>query len=126
MDILRSIFEAGERLKGVVERRDPDLAGAIVQIELHFDQCCLTLSATGDDEVCVEPVAAKGAVTASESPVWAAAIGRRLFDYWSMTNKTGYSDAIQLSFAEDCSDEPAIIQLQALASQLALFAVKAG
>lgn len=126
MSQILDIFQAREVLNRVVEIRDPDLANSIVQVELHFERYRLSIDVTGDDElkVCVVRGSESGASDYQNS-VWKGALGSPLFGYWMMSNQTGYSDALQLAFGVNTIDLRPPIQLQAAASCIQIFEVKA-
>lgn len=120
---LREIYEAGARLRGVNERRDSGLAGAIVQLDLNFDFCCIAISVSDEDELKFKIFHADTEFTKS-SLIWESLLGQRLFGYWSMQNQLGYMDAVQLTFGDDTSSlDRDAIQIQAVSSGIAVYKV---
>ena len=95
----------------------------LVELSLGFERTNVTLAVTADDEIEVpsqitadDPAIQE--IDLGEMVPWRGSIGRPLIWAWVMTNQQGYSDGLQLEFAEDVEAESVIVQLIALGAQL--------
>ena len=126
MERVHALFDAMSRLTAVVAYQEEDLIGpTLIHFVFSDAEFAITVDPDTDEVLFVDrPGPQHLPMPSSAVDVFRPALLHKcITDVWSMTNKQGYSDAIQLQFAEPDA-RPILLQFVAMASGFWVYSVQ--
>ncbi len=128
MEHLTFLVNSGEKLQNVKAYFHPDLANDIVKFSLCFGTKTLFITVNEDDSLQLSFESSdkgllKKEVNMAEDTVWLGAANKPIRWGWKMVNSSGFTDGIQLEFAESVSELSFTLQFIAVASRIQIYEV---